>query len=88
MGDMDRIDDELFALDYRNERALARPRAPWRPLPEPPTIRLEPQKSDQPAASHVRPDRDESFGEVAIIIGFAILLVLVLATAGLVLWWV
>ena len=85
MGEFDRIDDELFALDYRSESPVGQAGV----LAEPPTVRLE-----ERAPSHVDlgparfdPDDYETTGEVAVVIGLAVLLVVVVAVAGLVLWW-
>jgi hypothetical protein len=79
MSEFDSIDDELFSLDYRSER----PTRHICVLPEPPTVRLRPYA---PRRS-VDDDVDEHSGEMAIVIGLAVLLVVVIATVGLVLWW-
>jgi len=83
MGEFESVDDELFALDYRAEPSISRATV----LPEPPTVRLA-----ERASTHFGPpafdwDADDTGGEIAIVIGFAMLLVLVLAAASLVLWW-
>jgi hypothetical protein len=85
MVEFECVDDELFALDYRAEPSISRATV----LPEPPTVRLA-----ERASTHFGPpafdwDADDTGGEIAIVIGFAMLLVLVLAAASLVLrWWV
>jgi hypothetical protein len=79
MSEFDSIDDELFSLDYRSER----PTRHISVLPEPPTVRMRPYA---PRRS-VDDDVDEHSGEMAIVIGLAVLLVVVIATVGLVLWW-
>jgi hypothetical protein len=79
MGEFDSIDDELFSLDYRSERRIRHVNL----SPEPPTVRLRERTLDRPSDDR----NDEYSGEVAIVIGLAVLLVVVIATAGLVLWW-
>ncbi len=79
MGEFDSIDDELFSLDYRAERATRHTSL----LPEPPTVRLR-QRAPYRASDD---DLEENSGETAIVIGLAVLLVVVIATVGLVLWW-
>ncbi len=85
MGEFDRIDDELFALDYRSELAVAHAGV----LAEPPTVRLEERAPSHvdPGPPQLDPDDYETTGEVAVVIGLAVLLVVVVAAAGLVLWW-
>jgi hypothetical protein len=78
MGEFDSIDDELFSLDYRSQRRIRHASL----SSEPPTVRLRPRTLDRPS------ERDDDYsGETAIVIGLAVLLVVVIATAGLVLWW-
>ena len=79
MGASDSVDDELFAIDYRAEchaAALI--------LPEPSTVRLE-ERTPRP----VPPERvvPAPAGDPVLVIGFAGVLVLVLVSFGVVLWW-
>jgi len=85
MGEFDSIDDELFSLDYRSERQVAHAGV----LPEPPTVRLGERAPAQfdPGPAPLDPDDYETTGEIAIVIGLAVLLVVVVAVAGLVLYW-
>ena len=84
MGEFDRIDDELFALDPRFEGLITPPSA----LSELTTVRLDvraPAQFDS-AGAHHRPT-DDVGGEMAIVVAFSALLVVVVAIAGIVLWW-
>jgi hypothetical protein len=83
MGEFDSVDDELFAIDYRAEcqaSALI--------MPEPSTVRLEertPRLVPPDAAGP--PPATERVGDPVLVIAFAGVLVLVLVSFGVVLWW-
>jgi hypothetical protein len=94
--ELDRIDDELFATDYRSPTQIRHLTL----LPEPPTIRLAPDaptraarwRSDAwptitygPVASPY--SQDENGSEIVVLIGLSVLLVVAVAGTAVALFW-
>jgi hypothetical protein len=86
MGELDRLDEQLFAerLDFEGARAA-------RGLPvEPPTVRLagsEPGGAEPRTAGPYRRDLDAETRDLRIVIAWAGLLLVVLIGFGAALWW-
>ena len=82
MGELDSVDDELFAIDYRAEchaYALI--------MPEPSTVRLEERTPRTAPPERVGWAPPAPAGDPVLVIAFAGVLVLVLVSFGVVLWW-
>jgi hypothetical protein len=82
MGDFHSVDDELFAIDYRTEcqaSALI--------TPEPSTVRLEERTPRTAPPERVGSAPPAPAGYPGLVIAFAGVLVLVLVSFGVVLWW-
>ena len=97
--ELDRIDDELFATDYRSPGQ----RRHLTVLPEPPTVRLAPDRprpryvilsgatADWPSVTvSTSPySPDENGTEIVALIGVGVLLIVAVAVAAVILvWWI
>jgi hypothetical protein len=94
--ELDRIDDELFSTDYRSPTQIRHLTL----LPEPPTVRLAQHGPARPAGWPTdgwptltyRPvdspySEDENGGEIVVLIGLAVLLVVAVAGSAVALFW-
>lgn len=105
--ELDRIDDELFSIDYRSPTQARHLTL----LPEPPTVRLAQRAPvTRPGVGLYRPvyapastagpwtgmgtcpaseySPDENGAEIVLLVGIAVLLVVAVASTGVVLWWI
>jgi hypothetical protein len=95
--ELESIDDELFSTDYRSPTQTRHLTL----LPEPPTVRLVQQAqvtwpvgvptqnpwlsaAYYPASGY---SEDENGTEIVLLVGIAVLLVVAVASTGVVLWW-
>jgi hypothetical protein len=94
---LDSIDDELFSTDYRSPSQLRHLTL----LPEPPTVRLS-ERAGSPRPRYVPAEvgpwlsvaypaseysGEENATEIVLLVGIAVLLVVAVASTGVILWW-